>query len=80
MANFSITARQSDIAKWYKDRAAQQANYNTWNDLIKAYTQQATSAFEESTQAAQQSAPADISQAYANYKQQQIAASLNQNI
>lgn len=80
MANFSITARQSDIAKWYKDRAAQQANYNTWNDLVKAYTQQATSAFEESTQSAQQSAAYDISQAYANYKQQQIAASLNQNI
>lgn len=80
MANFSITARQSDIAKWYKDRAAQQANYNTWNDLVKAYTQQATTAFEESTQAAQQSAAYDISQAYANYKQQQIAASLNQNI
>lgn len=80
MANFSITARQSDIAKWYKDRAAQQANYNTWNDLVKAYTQQATSAFEESTQSAQQSASYDISQAYANYKQQQIAASLNQNI
>lgn len=66
--------------KWYKDRAAQQANYNTWNDLVKAYTQQATSAFEESTQSAQQSAAYDISQAYANYKQQQIAASLNQNI
>ena len=80
MANFSITARQSDIAKWYKDRAAQQANYNTWNDLVKAYTQQATSAFEESTQSAQQSAAYDISQAYANYKQQQIAASLNQNM
>lgn len=48
--------------------------------MIKAYTQQATSAFEESTQAAQQSAAYDISQAYANYKQQQIAASLNQNI
>lgn len=68
------------MAKFYKDRAAQQANYNTWNDLVKAYTQQATTAFEESSKAASQAAAYDISQAYANYKQQQIAASLDQNI
>ena len=67
------TGTASDVQRHLKDTYAQAQGVKTWEDLL-------TSTYADVASEASASMSYDISNAYANFKRQQLAAQSNQNI